>query len=670
MNNPLKRTLYYTALFLVIQLLIHSVSVNATEIDSLQRLLISDKLQEKDKAEVNNKLALLYSGINSDKATYYANTAISISNKYGNKYQKILGYYYLGYIELHQNRFIPALHFFLKAKKEAIQNNYKFILADVYDAVSEIYIALNNQSKAYYYINLSLLEAQRNKDTLGVLYSYVSLAKSLIDVNKIAEASSYIQATDKLLHGFKNVEDIIALNEFERAKIFYKNKNFDTAITLLNQVKNFFSKLNMQQDMADVSLQKTYIYLSTKQINKIPPEIDFVIEVAHNLKNRILEAKAYDVLADYYYYQNNYNASANYAFKAIHIYDSVGLKVKLANTYAHIFKLYTQQKNLKALNQNIDAYWKHINNHKDQELANEIEKILSEFDDDLVQEQMNVLATKNRDRKLQFYFLLIVFIITLILLLVIIRQYKQRTKTIKIVEEQAKQLEQSNKELQKSLELKNKIFSIISHDLRSPLTSTYQLVDLFNKGFVNEHELKNFGIMLQNEIASSLHLTDNLLHWAKGQMVEYKPAFSKVDIQKIVQRIIHSLNNQLSSKNIIVNNQLQDLEVQTDADILTIVIRNLLSNAIKFSYNNSTINIFLHSRNTENWLVIEDKGVGMTQEQLTQLLNKQLSSNLGTNKEKGAGIGFSLVQDLLKSIHKKIEINSTAQKGTSVFIQL
>lgn len=444
---------------------------------------------------------------------------------------------------------------------------------------------------------------------------------------------------------------------------------YDTAIILLNKVNEIFFQFDMQQDMADVSIYKCYIYLNSKKLNLIPAETDFVIQVAHNLKNRILEATAYDVLADYYYYQNNYKTSAKYAFKAIHIYDSLGLKVKLANTYAHIFKLYTQQKNLKALNENINAYWKHINNNKDQELANEIEKILSEFDDNLVQEQMNILATKNRDKKQQLYFLLFALIITLILLLVIIWQYKQRSKTIKIVEEQAKQLEQSNKELQKSLELKNKIFSIISHDLRSPLTSTYQLVDLFNQGFINEQELKNFGIMLQNEIASSLHLTDNLLHWAKGQMVEYKPEVSIVNIQKLVQNIIHSLNNQLSSKNISVNNQLTDVEVQTDADILTIVIRNILSNAIKFSHNNSTINIFLHNRNTENWLVIEDKGVGMTQEQLTQLLNKQLSSNLGTNKEKGAGIGFSLVQDLLKSIHKKIEINSTAQKGTSVFIQ-
>jgi len=241
--------------------------------------------------------------------------------------------------------------------------------------------------------------------------------------------------------------------------------------------------------------------------------------------------------------------------------------------------------------------------------------------------------------------------------------------------EQTHKLKDSEKLLMKMNEVKDTFFSIISHDLRSPLntmTGFLQILELQAEAFTPE-EIRLFAQDTQKSLNRILDLLENLLQWSRSQTgeVEYRPI--KLDLAEIAQNNVALYAKTAQNKGLQLSSELKEqVWVRADANMLNFIFRNLISNAIKFSKDGAKIKINMeqNSKNTVK-IAIEDEGIGMPDEVLDKVFRpEEHLTTLGTNEEKGTGFGLSLCKNFVERHHGKMNIESSVGKGTSVFFTL
>jgi PAS domain S-box-containing protein len=221
---------------------------------------------------------------------------------------------------------------------------------------------------------------------------------------------------------------------------------------------------------------------------------------------------------------------------------------------------------------------------------------------------------------------------------------------------------------------KDKLFSIIAHDLRGPLSSFTALIELIleNKSMTRSeiNELLKEAHINSKNIYS---LLENLLLWAQSQMNNLPVNLSRINLCPIITENIQLFSGMAKDKGItIVSGLAEDIYVMADSDILRFILRNLISNAIKFSYRNGIVEIITY-RNGENKVIISitDHGKGIEGDRIDLLLSSsQINSTRGTENEKGSGLGLILCKDFIKKINGEITIESDRCRGTKISVIL
>lgn len=222
-------------------------------------------------------------------------------------------------------------------------------------------------------------------------------------------------------------------------------------------------------------------------------------------------------------------------------------------------------------------------------------------------------------------------------------------------------------ELNVALKEKDRLISVIAHDLRNPMFGIVASLDsVLSQEMVNIKksslvDIRNAASTLQGEM-------QKLLAWAQSNSSQFAVRLSDVDLKKSVENEIRLLNELFSAKNIEVATNI-DYSYCAKADIrqLEVVVRNLLNNAIKFTKEGGKISVDGVELHNELMLSISDNGVGMTPEQLENLLSSEKhESTEGTTGEKGSGLGFSLCQEYMKQMNGKITVDSKEGIGTTI----
>lgn len=227
-----------------------------------------------------------------------------------------------------------------------------------------------------------------------------------------------------------------------------------------------------------------------------------------------------------------------------------------------------------------------------------------------------------------------------------------------------------NKERKQILHSKDKIISVLGHDLRTPLAQIHGIVNLTKSNLVTKDELTQLFDNMEVELDRAQNKLENILQWSKNQLNNSGAQPKNINLNLAIDEAIGFNEVAVKSKNLDFQIKLEDnLEIYADPDQLQVILRNLLSNAIKFSTNNDTIRIrgFLNPDKKYVNLEIKDNGTGMTGNQLTEMNNpKSVQSSVGTNGEKGTGLGLLLVKNYLKANKGKLVVDSILGKG-SVF---
>ena len=251
---------------------------------------------------------------------------------------------------------------------------------------------------------------------------------------------------------------------------------------------------------------------------------------------------------------------------------------------------------------------------------------------------------------------------------------KYRDHLEKLVEERTAKLLESEKKLQEINAAKDKFFSIISHDLRSPFNSIigfseilYNETDAFSKT-----EIKGMAESIYKTSREAFNLLNNLLEWSGTQTgrIKFEPA--KTGIYDIVISTIDLLNDNAKKKNIAISVDIpEQLQVFVDLNMITTVLINLLSNAIKFTYEKGSIKISAQDTGKFVEVTVADTGVGIKPEDIKKLFQIDADfSNPGTSNEKGTGLGLILCKEFIVMNNGNIRVESEVGKGSRFIVSL
>ncbi|CAM4286887.1 sensor histidine kinase [Flavobacterium terrigena] len=220
-------------------------------------------------------------------------------------------------------------------------------------------------------------------------------------------------------------------------------------------------------------------------------------------------------------------------------------------------------------------------------------------------------------------------------------------------------------ELKKQNENNNRMLSVLGHDLRTPIANLYSISSLAISNNISSIDFVSIAELINKESMQVLNMLETTINWAKLNFNSLQLNASSIDYQNLVENVVAIYQENCSDKQISVLVDLRNFKTkETDEEIVTIIIRNLISNAIKFTPTNGKISIYA----LNNCLVVEDFGIGMSQEKLQSIRTNSYTSCRGTNNELGIGLGLQLVMKLSEKINSKISFESEVDKGTKAIL--
>lgn len=230
-------------------------------------------------------------------------------------------------------------------------------------------------------------------------------------------------------------------------------------------------------------------------------------------------------------------------------------------------------------------------------------------------------------------------------------------------------------ELRKTIVGRDKLYSVIAHDLRSPLASIKMVLNMMVLGLSEDVIGKEMYQMLQmvnHSTEDVFSLLDNLLKWTKSQIGKLNVVYQDFRIDEVVEGVLDIFSLVSKSKNIqLVNDSIDTVTVHADVDMVKTILRNLLSNALKFSYEGSQIIIGSQVETDKVIISVKDSGKGMSAEDKEKLLKTETHfSRYGTNNEEGSGLGLLLCQDFAIKNGGDLWFESEEGKGSTFFFSI
>jgi signal transduction histidine kinase len=219
-----------------------------------------------------------------------------------------------------------------------------------------------------------------------------------------------------------------------------------------------------------------------------------------------------------------------------------------------------------------------------------------------------------------------------------------------------------------------RFFSIISHDLRSPIATLGGFLDLMLADFdqMEKSEIKKYILILNDTAVNLSHLTESLLSWTNAKIGKFECDLENILINDLINVNVELFRQNCENKNIKIQNKLREsISVYIDYDMINAVFRNLISNALKFTDKNGSIAISAELRKKEVLVSISDTGRGIDEEMLKHLFDPSIkTTTTGTEGEPGAGFGLLLCKELINKNEGTIWVDSESGVGTTVYFTL
>jgi len=658
------------------------------EIDSLY---IQLAFEESDTLKVDTSLKIikrLYDIQDYDKALKYIYESEKLSTAMNYTYGIAEITYYKSLIYASKNDYINAVTGYAKSK--ALFGNLKDTLgiARVNNSIGLIEIKRGNYSKGLQYSLSAINELEKRNLKPELALAYNNLAKAYFNINVQEKAIEFYIKALQLQIELKQKGAIIESNsrlaelysskqEFRKSIEYYEtvlkhvgDSNDSIKGSILPKLGGEYLKFNDYDKATKYLLEGLSLNRKTKNKTGLTIALNNLGELNLNLKKtKLAEEQLLEA--------GSLAKSINNNQELLRFYR---LMKDLDSTKKDFFGAYIWQREYYDLKQLLAKNTKVKDTLTDASLELSPQFDLSLLDEKSTELEQSSMAEKDSeiDRfQLIFYALLGALAIVSTFLILI---YLKRNNSIKYTQEleeknikielQNKAFQEQTKHLENVNNVKDKLFSIISHDLKDSLSSINGFIDLLREGSLSREEFDNLIPELSENANNASLLLFNLLNWSKSQMHSLEPKPTLFDVQEVFEDKVKLIEQRLDSKGIdLIDHSLRDF-VYADRSMFEIVIQNLLANAVKFCKKGDSITISNHISNGSCIISIADTGIGISKENMEKLFKSNSFTTIGTSNEKGTGLGLSICKELVELNHGKIWVESNLNVGSTFYVQL
>lgn len=640
-------------------------------IDSLESSLKAD-IPDSSRIGVLISLSRQYQYNNIHKSRELAENAIRLAEKNNFEKAKVMAYQNIGALYSISGDYSTALRYDNLALQNSLERRDSSNLTIDFNNVASDYYDLGEYDEAYYYFTQSYRVARAIDDSLRMVIALHNVGRVFKELSQYERALEHLNLSLQMSREINDIEGIpYSLDEI--GDVMLRQKEYDSAMQILLRCVNLTRQQNIlvlepktlvklatvhlhrgnynhalayydttyrlhektgnHFGIAEVELGRGSVYMRQGKYDQAMKSINHSLSLAKETNARILEIRGYHTLSTLYELKNDFRQSLAYFKQFKQLEDSLFSQDMQEKLLLDQIRFETEDRDTKIAALNLERSLKD-NTIRRQEFVRNI--------------------------------LVVVMALSVILLATVYRSGQRRRQINTLLLRHQEEMETRSEELERLNQVKDKFFSIISHDLRSPINALAGLLDLLDKGAVKPEELSRHIHELKSRFAHTRTLLNNLLDWTLLQMDKLNLQPTRIDIHKIVHENIQLLGT-IQSKRIALHNRVPEHSIGfADSNTINLVMRNLITNALKFTKDGGQVVISAEDVGGE-WLVsVEDNGVGMDSDVLKILFDKTAPyTTRGTANEKGTGLGLILCKEFVEKNGGKIFVESTAGKGST-----
>jgi signal transduction histidine kinase/predicted negative regulator of RcsB-dependent stress response len=566
-----------------------------------------------------------------------------------------------------------ALQYARQAKDLASLLNYKKGLARSQELLGWIHYRKGDFSTSFEFSNQALKLNQELKNRQGI-------ARCLINLAAIAYEQKYYE------HAIQNFRKALVLSKETNdqrtearclnnlAFNFVNLKELDSATIYVNRAIQLSAKIKDEYMTAFARRTEGDIYFAKKEYEKAIERFTTTFSIAERIGNNFVMASTLHRLGKTSKAMNDLDKALSYLLSNFDFAQDHDYKEELERTSLLISEIYVQKGDFKKAHTYQSFYLNVHDSLYDQRKADQLTLLQARFDSEIKEAQIKLLTkdTLLKEEEINsqrvwmyFYMGLLTLVICLVIVLFMSNHFNRKGKH---------ELELKNLEIQRQAQqltnvnaAKDKLFSIISHDLRSPVASLKGLMEIISSSILSQEQFIEVTQKLKKSIDVVHEDLDNVLHWAQSQLHGIQVNREEIPLRAISEEMLSLFGDALRMKRINVLNEI-DVEAVALADKnqMKLVFRNLIANSIKFNEPGGMIRLSVRHRKNKLEVSVMDSGIGIALDELGKLFNAETHfSKPGTNKEKGIGIGLLLTKEFVENNGGSIWVTSEHGKGAT-----
>lgn len=510
------------------------------------------------------------------------------------------------------------------------QSQDSLFLATSLNNIGESHNTLGEYEEAAYYLERSLTISQEIGFKPGELRALLNLGNTRSSQSSFEEANRlYVQALDLSREIRPDTPPVRIL--YNLGELNARMKNFMEAEKYFRRSLEASIQQGVRQGVYYNATGLGNVKIAQ---NKLPEALDYYrqsLQAAEQLKNPAFLEEGHHRLYEAHKKQGEFAEALNHLERATFLSDSLNTKERERMLADYKTRLEVQRKD--QINQTLEA-----------------EK-----------------ARQQSQLQLQYWLIGLGSLVILLGGIFAVLLYRSNNKKKEINRE----LQKQKKELEEADAIKNKLLSIVAHDLRTPLSALTGMLELVREDSLEKEEMQKLFSEMEFSLLQNMDIMENLLVWAKQQMSGLQINKRGFKARQLVDQIVASHAFTAQHKDIELQNRIEpELEVFGDYDLTKLVIRNLISNSIKFSEAGDHIVIDANHKGSTVQFLIQDTGIGIPEELQGQIFKSKATSRRGTNQEKGSGLGLSLCKEFVEKQGGSISFESAEGAGTTFFITL
>jgi two-component system sensor histidine kinase/response regulator len=604
--------------------------------DSVLQILATAP-EDTSKVMLLNDLVLSLRDRDPNAALDYASDAKTLAEKLD--FQKGLGSILqnIGWIYYRKGDFAEALENSLKALEINRQFNDSTVVANCLNNIGAIQYERKQYASAISYFKRGYILSHELKDNAIMSRSLNNISFSYLALKQLDSAEYFVR---------------LAIEEGDKAKDRYKTGFSDRIL----------GDIYFEKGQYPLALET---YLECLNAARQRGQNSLIASTLHRVGRAYLELKQPDQALTYLL------ENAEKARK-------LGYKDELEKTYALLIEAYVQKNDVRHAFESQSRFIAIHDSLFNENNSKQIAQMQSRYEDEIKEARIELL-TKDKElqdeeiwlQRITIYSSLAGATLLAVLVFILSNANRKVTKANKELAERNEEVRTQTEQLSQLNSTKDKLLSIIGHDLRSPINGLRGLMELASVGALTREEFQEYSVKVKQNLDYLSGDLDNLLIWARSQLGSMSTSQQPILLTEAVADKVRLFDAIAASKNITLKAEVgEGLHVYADPNHLSIILRNLISNAIKFSNAGGTIVIKGIAKENKVLLSVIDCGVGMTGEDVSLIAEGKNFTKQGTGQEKGIGLGLILVKEFVVKNHGKLSVESALKKGTTFTIEL